>query len=61
MFSSVTSLMSAQQVLAAAGYATSSVCILIFNKIVLSSYRFNYPVLMTLFHMLVSVFVRCRR
>ena len=42
---------------AAFGYALSSVCILIFNKIVLSSYRFNYPVLMTLFHMLISVFV----
>jgi solute carrier family 35 protein len=33
------------------------VCILIFNKIVLSTYRFNFPVLMTLFHMLVCVFV----
>lgn len=32
-------------------------CILIFNKIVLSTYRFNYPVLMTLFHMVVCVFV----
>ena len=37
--------------------AASSVCILIFNKIVLSTYRFNYPVLMTLFHMLVCIFV----
>ena len=52
-----TTLLTGQQVLAAGGYALSSVCILIFNKIVLSSYRFNYPVLMTLFHMLVSVFV----
>ena len=57
MASPYTSMMSGQQVLAAGGYALSSVCILIFNKIVLSSYRFNYPVLMTLFHMLVSVFV----
>ena len=32
-------------------------CILIFNKIVLSTYRFNYPVLMTLFHMVVCIFV----
>ena len=57
MASAYTQLLTGQQVLAAGGYALSSVCILIFNKIVLSSYRFNYPVLMTLFHMLVSVFV----
>ena len=48
---------SRQQLTSAFSYAATSVCILIFNKIVLSTYRFNYPVLMTLFHMSVCVFV----
>jgi solute carrier family 35 protein len=48
---------SSLQILSACSYAATSVCILIFNKQVLSDYGFNYPVLMTLFHMLVSLFL----
>lgn len=43
------------QLTAALSYALTSVAILIFNKIILSSYTFNYPVMMTLFHMLVCL------
>ena len=52
---SVSIIQSHSALLSAVSYALSSVCILIFNKIVLSSYKFNFPVIMTLFHMVVCV------
>lgn len=42
-------------IISALSYAASSVCILIFNKIVLSGYRFNFPIIMTFFHMVICV------
>jgi len=44
------------QLAAASSYAATSVLILLFNKVILSSYSFKYPLTMTLCHMLMGLF-----
>lgn len=44
-----------ESILSALAYASSSVAIILFNKVVLSTYKFKRPLFMTLVHMFVSL------